>query len=524
MNTTCKENDESPPKTSVKYSLIASLLACFILAVSFSGIYLHARNSLQSIVAEKEAIIMSLLQNIIDEAVNTTYQASLLLKAPCNSQTTDQLKRIATLAPNIRSVNLIRDNYIYCSSLFDRELQKSEKTYFQVEDRVFLKTHNYFSPNEKILFISHQQDERFAIASIDIQNIKKLLNTIGNHIPLTITLNNHQNVTYSTVFSPETSGTQITLNSDNGRLSISSVLTENMYLSHLADTFSLPLILSLIVAASAGSFFYQHLNRPLSLREELHRAVSSDDFKPLLQPIVNPQGEICGAEVLLRWYHPNQGFIMPDQFIPLAETTGLIHEMTSQALSKIQNHLAQNQQLLPDGFHLAINISPGQCKGLAFYEDCRHFLSAFPNGKVRLIIELTERQWVQDIQQAALLFEKLHALGAQIALDDFGTGHSSLSYINQFDIDIIKIDKSFIRQIGSVDVPSHIVDNVLDLAERLNIEVVAEGVENRIQETYLKKRHIQYFQGYLYDKPLAPEIFIERLQRQSKQQHCLAEE
>ncbi|MCM0150525.1 EAL domain-containing protein [Photobacterium galatheae] len=463
---------------------------------------------------------MSLLQNILDEALNTTFQASLLLEAHCDNQTTGQLKRMATLAPNIRSVNLIQDNYIYCSSLFDQELSKSDQTYFEVDDTVFIKTHNYFNPDEKILFISHRQGERYAIASIDIQYIKKLLNTLSNHIPLTITLNNRQNVTYSTGYSPETKGTRIALNSDNQQLTITSVLSEKMYLSYLGNSFALPVILSCIIALSAGIMFYQYLNRPLSLREALYQAVSNDDFIPLLQPIVNPHGDICGAEVLLRWNHPKQGFMMPDQFIPLAETTGLIHKMTSQALSKVKNHLIEHQPLLPDGFHLAINISPEQCNDLTFYEDCQHFLSSFPNGKIQLIIELTERELIQSTTRAIRLFDKLRTLGAQIALDDFGTGHASLSYINQFEIDILKIDKSFIRKIGSLDRPSHIVDNVVDLAERLNIEIVAEGVENLTQEAYLKQRHIQYFQGYLYDKPLAPEIFIERLARQSRKQPC----
>src|SRR5690606_16926391 len=143
------------------------------------------------------------------------------------------------------------------------------------------------------------------------------------------------------------------------------------------------------------------------------RAVEENEFLPYLQPIVNHQGRICGAEILMRWHHPNQGFIMPDLFIPLAEDTGLINIMTTQVLSSVKSYLLQNHQYLPDGFHLAINISPSQCNDLLFYKDCLSFMSAFPEGKVKLVAELTEREFIKDTGNAALLFEKLHNLGVQ---------------------------------------------------------------------------------------------------------------
>ncbi|UIP29094.1 cyclic diguanylate phosphodiesterase [Photobacterium sp. TLY01] len=501
--------------TRYQHFLLAFLLGISILALGLGGIYLHARSNLEDLVSEKANIANALLQNTIDEAHTAVNRAIPLLDATCTPATATELKHIAVLSPNIRTVNLVKDQYIYCSSLIDHALTKNANTHIIVATRLFLTTHNYFNPNERILFLGEKVGEKYVIASIDVQYIKKTLKTIGQKVPLTITLNNQQSMTYTTYYPETKDGTLIALNSRDHEFVISSRISQKMYLDYMLSHLYIAMFLCSVLAVIIGVNGYRQFKRPRSLQEELRRGVEEKEFLPYLQPIVNAQGRICGAEILMRWRHPSQGFIMPDLFIPLAEDTGLINLMTTQVLSSVKSYLLQNHQYLPDGFHLAINISPGQCNNLLFYQDCVSFISAFPEGKVKLVAELTEREFIQDSGNAALLFEKLHHLGVQIALDDFGTGHSSLAYINQFNFDIIKIDKSFTHLIGSVDMPSHIVDNVVDLANRLNIDVVAEGVENTTQEAYLKQHKIQFFQGYLYDKPLPPAIFIEKMKQQS---------
>ncbi|MEL6116330.1 EAL domain-containing protein [Photobacterium sp. SP02] len=515
MPLTCKNWFLIRFATRYRHFLLAVLLGLSVLAFGLGGIYLHGRGNLENLVEEKATIASALFQNTIDEAHTAINKAIPLLGAACTPATAEELKRISVLSPNIRTINLVKDDYIYCSSLFNRTLNKNADTHISVNNRLFLATHNYFNPNEKILFLRSNVGDRYAIASIDVHYITKTLKTIGQKIPLTITLNNQQKVTYNTFYSATKDGTLIALNSRDDEFTISSRISQQMYLDYMLSHLYISMYLCVIIAIVIGINGYRQFKRPRSLQEELRRAVEENEFLPYLQPIVNHQGRICGAEILMRWHHPNQGFIMPDLFIPLAEDTGLINIMTTQVLSSVKSYLLQNHQYLPDGFHLAINISPSQCNDLLFYKDCLSFMSAFPEGKVKLVAELTEREFIKDTGNAAILFEKLHNLGVQIALDDFGTGHSSLAYINQFNIDIIKIDKSFTRLIGSVDMPSHIVDNVVDLAKRLNIDVVAEGVENATQEAYLKQHNIQFFQGYLYDKPLPPAVFIEKMQQQS---------
>ncbi|MDO6705600.1 EAL domain-containing protein [Photobacterium sp. 1_MG-2023] len=511
MNIHCQHKKTASYRTTLWQCCITLSIFLGIIAIGFLGVYLHARYSLQSQIYEKETILNNLFQNILDDAYDATHQAAQLLEQECNLETSNQLKRISVLISNIRTLNLLKDNYIYCSSAFNKPIPKNKISYLPIQGNIFLIPSSYYSPDKKTLIVSHQKSNGVAVAMIDTTYVRKLLNTITKNIPLTITLNNLQSVEFNHGDIDISSATKMSQSSINKEFTISAYVSRGMYLDYLKHEFYIHLYLCVLIAILVSANRYRQLNRPRSPQEELKRAVLKQEFSPFIQPIVNRQGQLCGAEVLIRWQHPSQGIIRPDFFIPLAEETGLISIMTTQILYQLKQSLIQNIHLLPDNFHLAINISASQCDDLQLYQDCLNLLSHLPEGKLKLVVELTERAIIEDTHQTHHLFEKLHQLGAQIALDDFGTGHSSLSYINQFDVDIIKIDKSFTNLIKTVDHPNHIVDNVLDLAARLNIEVVAEGVENAIQEDYLKQRHIRYFQGYFYGRPIALEHFFDQL-------------
>src|SRR5690606_31249407 len=141
--------------------------------------YLHGRGNLENLVEEKATIASALFQNTIDEAHTAINKAIPLLGAACTPATAEELKRISVLSPNIRTINLVKDDYIYCSSLFNRTLNKNADTHISVNNRLFLATHNYFNPNEKILFLRSNVGDRYAIASIDVHYITKTLKTIG---------------------------------------------------------------------------------------------------------------------------------------------------------------------------------------------------------------------------------------------------------------------------------------------------------------------------------------------------------
>ncbi|NDO81952.1 hypothetical protein CJP72_14610 [Citrobacter sp. NCU1] len=214
-----------------------------------------------------------------------------------------------------------------------------------------------------------------------------------------------------------------------------------------------------------------------------------------------------GCEILIRWSHPTLGIFPPDSFIPLAERCNLIVPMTQALMVQVRKEFAPMVHLLPKDFHFAFNISASQFKDFNLVEDCRTFIQAFSDNPVKLVLELTERELLVTDGATEMLVAELHKLGVLIAIADFGTGNSSLKYLQSFNVDVLKIDKRFVSNIGIDSHSIHIIDNIIDLASRLHLQTVAEGVENEVQAAYLKARNVTYLQGYLYGKPIPMDEF-----------------
>ncbi len=166
---------------------------------------------------------------------------------------------------------------------------------------------------------------------------------------------------------------------------------------------------------------------------------------------------------------------------------------------------------LPPRFHFGFNICAQHCQEMSLIDDCRRFLAAFASNPVTLVLELTERELITPCQLTDQLFGELRQMGVKIGLDDFGTGHSSLTYLQQFHVDYLKIDQSFVAMIGTNALSRHILDSTISLATRLGLETVAEGVETQEQADFLTERNVNYLQGYLYGRPLTPAQFLRLL-------------
>ncbi len=258
--------------------------------------------------------------------------------------------------------------------------------------------------------------------------------------------------------------------------------------------------------ALLGSLFAYAIHRFASQRNsltaELRRAVEADEFVPFYQPIVvGKTGKLAGVEVLARWMHPVEGVILPSQFIPLAERTGVIVQMTYRLMDQVRRDLCGQQARLPARFHVGFNICAAHCTSMELLERCRAFLGHFPPGAVVLFLELTEREAVPATPLTDELFMQLDRLGVQVALDDFGTGNSSLDYLRRFTVNALKIDQSFVAKAGSESLSRHILDVIAELATRLKLDLVMEGVENAAQREYLDKLGVKYMQGYLFGRP-----------------------
>lgn len=255
----------------------------------------------------------------------------------------------------------------------------------------------------------------------------------------------------------------------------------------------------------------------LTLESELHRALEKKQLEVYYQPVISVDTQhIVGAEALLRWRHPKFGFLMPDQFIPLAESTGLIIQIGEWVLNMACLQIKQWHDLGYIDLRVAVNLSTRQFNDPELQKMIRQILNLSHILPASLILEITESVLMKDIDANSAVLQSLSDMGVTLASDDFGTGYSSLSYLRQLPFDALKIDKSFIHEMEIIHQKEAIVSSIISLAKNLNLKVIAEGVETRAQFDILKKYHCDFIQGYLYSKPISADAFIRLLQNGSK--------
>ena len=250
---------------------------------------------------------------------------------------------------------------------------------------------------------------------------------------------------------------------------------------------------------------HANARRRLELMGDLRRAVRDGEFVVDYQPLVALRdSRVLGAEALVRWNHPRYGRIPPSDFIPLAEETGLIVQIGELVLWEACRQAVQWEPLDDEQpVYVSVNLSPRQFKPAGkLVETVKRACEETGLDPRRLLFEITETLIVTDHLSAAKDLQELRALGARVAIDDFGTGYSTLSYLREFPIDIVKIDRSFVTELGRGGSDAALVRSVLDLGEALNMEIVAEGIEDTTQLDSLKAMSCAVGQGFYFSRPL----------------------
>lgn len=241
----------------------------------------------------------------------------------------------------------------------------------------------------------------------------------------------------------------------------------------------------------------------INIESNLRQALSNEEFTIYYQPLVNQKtGRFIGAEALIRWKHPSLGMISPGDFIPIAEETGLIVPIGEWVLREACKQNKKWQDMGYRDFDISVNISVNQLKQPDIVERIRTILDETGLKAQNLCLEVTESIAISDIDFAVKVLESLQGIGVNIALDDFGTGYSSLSYLRKLPINIIKIDSSFVKELGENDHANAITEAIISIAHNLNAKVVAEGIEMIVQNEFLKHKGCDMAQGYLFSRPL----------------------
>lgn len=250
----------------------------------------------------------------------------------------------------------------------------------------------------------------------------------------------------------------------------------------------------------------------LALENEMRKGMERGDFTVYYQPQVDLRtGRIVGCEALLRWPHQDMGFISPQQFIPLAEETGLIVPLGKWVLFEACRQAKAWNSDLPSDVRVSVNLSSYQFRQKDLMDVIAECLESSGLDPSHLELEITESAIMQDTERAVLMLEELRQNRIRIAMDDFGTGYSSLSYLKKFPLDVLKIDQSFIKDITVNRQDASITTAIIALARSLDLEVIAEGVETREHLLLLREKGCDLMQGFFFSRPVPPDEFSKLL-------------
>ncbi len=256
----------------------------------------------------------------------------------------------------------------------------------------------------------------------------------------------------------------------------------------------------------------EHNIKQLSLLSDLRQAIDLKQLRLVYQPIYTTStNDIIGYEALIRWQHPKYGLLMPDNFIQLAEQTGLIKKITlwviDSALKNFSSWPVNHSKV-----YISINVTAWDLQDQLFFSHIKESLKTFNVKPESLMLELSERSMMTDSTRIEISLDNLKTLGIRISIDDFGTGFSSLSILKQLPVSILKIDKSFIQKMSTIKNDTLIVHSIIELAHNLELKVIAEGVEDTKSRNLLKKFNCDYCQGYLFSTPLHEEQILSLLE------------
>ena len=238
-------------------------------------------------------------------------------------------------------------------------------------------------------------------------------------------------------------------------------------------------------------------------------SIRNNEFIPYYQPVVDiVTGELQGCEMLMRWQLPNGKMVPPGQFMTYAETSGHIFEMTRSIMRQSIDDLGELYSKHPE-LKLSVNLFAGHFNDRSIVDDLLDIYEDSPIALNQVVMEVTERQPLEDIDLARKIIAELQAHGIRVALDDVGTGHGGLAYLQKLGMDIVKIDKMFIDPLGSEENAFRLVDAIAELADTMNMGIIAEGVEKYEQIVLLRELGVSSAQGYIFSKPLPARKYLE---------------
>lgn len=341
--------------------------------------------------------------------------------------------------------------------------------------------------------VTYSGSDRFIIITFKEESLdeyaEKLLSALRN----TVTIEDTQiNLTASIGIDPNTKGEEDVFTTiQNADIALNNAKKQGK------DCFSI-----------FNGLMKEEIFRKTKIQKNLNEAIKKDLLEVYYQPKINLKDEnLIGAEALLRWKDEELGIISPGEFIPIAEETGIIIELGRYVLRKVCMQIKTWEASRINYINVAVNVSGKQFKDTSLPEYITNVLKEYGLPPSVLELEITESAIIGNIKYTYKMIDEFIKKGIKIAIDDFGTGYSSYNHLSQLDLNILKVDKSFIDFINCGNKKNLVIKNIIDFAHALGMKVVAEGVEQEHQMKILKEYDCDIIQGYFYSKPLSPKDF-----------------
>lgn len=491
--------------SEIRYStvkLTISVLTLFFLITLTTVFYNYYRlnSNYKKQVTFDAILVINEINRILDE-FNPPMDAAIAesKSSSCDIQEYN-LKRVVESSQWFRSLTVLHNGEIVCSSFFEPNQYNSDIVRYYTKQKLSLLSSKFLAPQMPIISYHIIRGDWSAFITMRASTFLNILSSTH--------LSNHGYLIINDDW----------INTQDQRLSNNQVINDNL-LMFASDKYPFKIafdlntvtwseksivsyfLLAIILFASfVISLLYIFLTAP---RRNFQQALLRNELIPYYQPVISAADQKwCGVEVLARWQHPKKGLIMPGQFIGLAERSKLIIPMTKQLMKIVAENLLANINYLPNPFYIGFNIHSSHLQHHDLIDDCKSFLATFPPNTITLTIEIVESHFVDSTNNLPTLLNEFHKIGVTVAIDDFGTGYSNFGYLQKYKIDHLKIDKLFVSRICNTPSETHLIETIISLAKKLNMDLVAEGVETVEQLHYLTRQGVEFIQGFLFSKPV----------------------
>ncbi|HAU5637863.1 EAL domain-containing protein [Citrobacter amalonaticus] len=499
---------KTPFMYQISDKIVATIIFILLCTLGVSVIYLQYSYE----VHERIASHLKLATHRFDEMIDNAQRAAGNIKKAnihgCNLETIEKMRYQVSTIPDVRIVSLARGNQVFCSTLFG-SLNEPKRISFPV-DGLSLVSRSEMTQDQSLLVYSMELEQGVSVrVAIDGYYLRSTLGILSTGFPMYLQVNDINLDAKGNISGVVSERNNIySVSSSQYGYSVLSYIPLSIQWSSVIEYYAGILILFPVMALLVAILLSKWIGKVRSPEQRLKLAIKRNEFVPYAQAIYDLERKVVGCEILARWQHPRLGLLEPGMFIEEIERAALMIPLTQTLMKNVACSFSELGGHLSGNFDIGFNVIPSHLQEISLIRDCSEFLQSLPNPHMRLMLELTERQPIDNNEHSQYILNCLRENDVMIALDDFGSGHSSLTYLQYFHFDILKIDRSFVTGLGTNDSSEHIILKMVELGKSLKMQMIAEGVETENQFEHLNKIKIEMYQGYLFSRPLPVTDFI----------------